>query len=341
MIVKASEADRFAAHPPDSLIAALVFGPDQGLVRERAERLAKSVVPDLNDPFRVAELDDAALSADPARLADEAAALSMLGGRRVVRVRGAGNGLAKLFDSFLDHPQGDALVVVEAGDLAKSSNLRSAFEEAKRAAAIACYPDNERDIAEVVRETLKADGLTIAADALEEAVAALGSDRGVTRREIEKLALYAHGAGRVTRDDVRAVVGDESEARVEEICDAAGEGDMKSLDRALERLWITGASPVMIVRTCLAHFQRLLQVKSQARGGDSLETAIRKLRPPVHFKREASFKAQLHRWSEDNLAEVLDVLLETEVLCKTTGVPAEAVLGRALFQIAARVRMRN
>lgn len=340
MIVKPADAERYVSRPPPGIAAVLVFGPDQGLVRERAETLAKSVVPDLNDPFRVADLDEATLSGDPARLADEAAALSMLGGRRVVRVRSAGNALAKIFESFLDNPAGDALVVVEAGDLAKSSALRSAFEDAEKGAAIACYADSARDIAEVVRGTLKGFGLAIAADALDEAVAALGSDRGVTRREIEKLALYAHGAGRVTIDDVRAVVGDESDARTEEVCDAAGEGDLARLDRGLERLWITGLSPVAVMRTSLAHFQRLATVKAQA-GQGGIDSAIKRLRPPVHFKREASFRAQLQRWSEPALLEALDLLLDTEALCKTTAVPAEAACGRALFNIAARARMRN
>jgi len=340
MIVKSSDAERYVSRPPEGLVAALIFGPDQGLVRERAEKLAKSVVPDLADPFRVADLDEALLSGDPARLADEAAALSMMGGRRVVRVRGGGNALAKLFEAFLEDPKGDALVVVEAGDLAKSSSLRSTFEEAGNAAAIACYADSVRDIAEVVRETLKVDGLTIAADALDEAVSILGSDRGVTRREIEKLAIYAHGTGRVTLEDVRAVVGDESEARTEEVCDAAGEGDMARLDRALERLWITGMSPIAVVRTALSHFQRLALVKSQSAGGGA-DAAIKRLRPPVHFKRETSFKAQLQRWNEGTLNETLDVLLDTEALCKTTAVPSEAATARAMFQIAARARMRG
>jgi DNA polymerase-3 subunit delta len=340
MIVKPADAERYVARPPSGVVAVLVFGPDQGLVRERAENLAKTVVPDLADPFRVADLDEQTLSGDPARLADEAAALSMLGGRRVVRVRSAGNGLAKIFEAFLEDPKGDALVVVEAGDLAKSASLRGVFEEAENAAAIACYADSARDVADVVRETLKADGLTIASDALDEAVAALGSDRGVTRREIEKLALYAHGQGRVTIEDVRAVVGDESEARTEEVCDAAGEGDMARLDRALERLWIVGMSPIAVVRTCLSHFQRLALVKAQAASGGA-ESAMRRLRPPVHFKREASFKTQLARWNETALNETLDLLLDTEALCKTTAVPAEAATARALFQIAARARMRN
>ena len=111
MIVQPRDADRFAAAPPKTLRVALLFGPDSGLVRERAEKLMKSVVPDISDAFNVADLSEAVLDADPARLADEAAAISMMGGRRVVRVRGAGNDLTALFESFLEDPPGDALVV--------------------------------------------------------------------------------------------------------------------------------------------------------------------------------------------------------------------------------------
>jgi DNA polymerase III subunit delta len=340
MIVKAHEAERFVAKPPDKMIAVLVFGPDQGLVRERAEMLAKTIVPDLNDAFRVSELDDAALSGDPARLADEAASISMLGGRRVVRVRSAGNGLAKVFEQFLDDPKGDALIVVEGGDLAKAASLRKIFEEADNAAAIACYPDGARDLPDVIRNALKAEGLSIGAEALDDAVSRLGADRGVTRRELEKLALYAHGQKSVSLADVRAVMGDESEIRAEEVCDAAGEGDVKRLDHALNRLWADDTSPIMVVRTAMSHFQRLLAAKAAGQRNESLDTAMRKMWPPIHFSRTASFKAQANRWSEDNLGSVLDVLLETETLCKTTGIPGEAVCGRALINIAAMARAR-
>jgi len=336
MIVKSHEAERFTAKPPQKISAALVFGPDQGLVRERAEALAKTIVPDLNDAFRVSDLDEQTLASDPARLFDEAASLSMLGGRRVVRVRGAGNAQAKLFEDFLENGKGEALVVVEAGDLAKNSALRGLFEKADNAAAIVCYSDNEEGLAGVVRGALKAQGLSIAPDALDDAVSRLGADRGVTRRELEKLALYAHGQTSVSLADVRAVLGDESEIRGEEACDAAGEGDVKRLDHLLSRLWAADLSPVAVIRMAMGHFQKLLAAKAAG----NIDAAMRKMWPPIHFSRTASFKAQAVRWSEDKLGEALDLLLETETLCKTTGVPAEAVCARALFNIAAMARAR-
>jgi DNA polymerase-3 subunit delta len=340
MIVKSHEADRYVANPPKGLGVALVYGPDTGLVQERAEKLLKSVVPDLTDPFNVSDLSEDTLLADPARLADEAAAISMMGGRRVVRVRGAGNDLADLIESFLDDPKGDALVVIEAGDLAKTGALRKIFDGHKSAAAIQCYPDSVRDLGDVVRDALRADGLSIQPDALEDAVSRLGSDRGVTRREIEKLVLYMHGQKQVNLEDVRAVMGDEAEARSESACDAAGSGDLARLDLELERLWAADTQPAQILRSAMGHFQKLLQARESAARGESIDTVMKRLRPPVHFSRATSFKNQAQRWSSDRLGEALDMLLDAESLTRTTAVPAEAVTGRALMNIAAMAKGR-
>jgi DNA polymerase-3 subunit delta len=341
MIVKPAVADRYAAHPPETLAAALVFGPDQGLVRERAEALTKSIVPELRDSFRVAEFEEDVLANDPARLWDEAAAMSMLGGRRVVRVRGAGNALAKHFERYLEEPPGDALVVVEAGDLAKSASLRRVFEGADNAASIACYTDSARDLGGVVRAALKSEGLSIESSALADVVPRLGSDRGVTRSELEKLVLYVGEEKTVTVDHVRAAMGNESELRMEDCCDAAGSGDFEALDTALARLWLEGKSPVAVLRSALAHFQRLALVRSAYDGGGGVESAIRKLRPPPHFRRLDSFKAQISRWTEAKLEDAQSILYEAEALTKTTGVPGEAVCGRALISIAAIARARG
>ena len=340
MIVKNHEADKFAAAPPKGLEAALVFGPDAGLVQERAEKLLKMVVSDLGDPFNAVDMSEAALLADPARLFDEAAAISMLGGRRVIRVRGAGNDLADLFESFLENHAGDALVVLEAGDLSKSSALRKLFEGDSKAAAIACYADSARDLADVVQGELRALGFALAPGAVEEAVGRLGSDRGVTRRELEKLALYAHGQKQITAEDVRAVLGDEAQARGESAFDAAGSGDYARLDLELERLWAADIHPSQLIRGAMGHFQRLVLAKEGMARGEQLDTVMRKFFPPIHFSRADSFKAQAQRWNSERLAEALDLLLEAEALSRTTAVPAEAVTGRTLLSIAAMAKAR-
>ena len=187
-------------------------------------------------------------------------------------------------------PKATRLVVVEAGDLAKTGALRKLFDSHKTAAAMQCYPDSVRDLGDVVRDALRAEGLSITPDALEDAVSRLGTDRGVTRREIEKLLLYMHGHKQVTLEDVRAVMGDEAEARSESACDAAGSGDLARLDRELERLWVSDTQPAQVLRSAMGHFQKLIQAHEGAARGESIDTVMKRLRPPVHFSRATSFQ---------------------------------------------------
>ena len=146
--IAAKDAESFAKTPPGpELRAVLVYGPDAGLVAERAKALAAGAAGDLDDPFRLIQLGAEQLAGDPARLADEAAALSFSGGRRVVWVRGAGDGLAGACKDFVAERPGEALVVLEAGDLPARSALRKLFESAgPGVAALPCYRDEARDL---------------------------------------------------------------------------------------------------------------------------------------------------------------------------------------------------
>ena len=90
MKIETRQVQGFLKHPDPTARAVLLYGPDGGMVRERARHLTQLIAEDPEDPFRVAELTGATLKEDPARLADEAAALCFTGGRRVIRVREAG-----------------------------------------------------------------------------------------------------------------------------------------------------------------------------------------------------------------------------------------------------------
>ncbi len=343
MKIAPAETERFIREPGPQLTAVLVYGPDEGLVRERARKIASSVVEDLADPFRVTELAAAALRDDPARLSDEACALSLIGGRRVVRLTGAGDAAAAALEDVLSSASADdVLVVVEAGELAPRSKLRKLFEGAQGAAALACYGDDARTLAAVIRETLGEAGLGATPDAMAYLSDHLGSDRMLSRSELEKLATYALGAGEVTLEDAEAVVGDGAAMTLDAIIFTTAEGNLSGLARALQRAFDEGVNSVAVVRAAQRHFQRLHRAAGAVAAGSAPDQAMKTLRPPVFFKRAASFRSQLQNWSVARLGGALEALTEAEIACKTTGIPAEAACRRTLLAIARQsARMRG
>jgi DNA polymerase-3 subunit delta len=347
MKIAPRNAEAFVRSPDPSLRAVLVYGPDAGLVRERVEALVKAVAEDPADPFRVSELGVREIMEDPARLGDEAAALSLSGGRRAVRLRQAGDDLAPQFKDFFATGRGEALVVVEAGDLPSRSALRKIFEGAGAGAALACYRDDERSLPALIRETLGGFGLEATPDALAYLGANLGGDRQLSRRELEKLALYkgadnkgTEGA-RVELRDAQACVGDSAALSLEDLAFAVAGGEPAGAERALQRSLQEGGQPVRALGAVARHFQRLHLVRGLTGRGETLDGAVRGLRPPVFWKRAESFKAQATAWPPGALARALERLLEAEAACKQSGAVPDTICARTLLEIAVNAPLRR
>jgi DNA polymerase-3 subunit delta len=334
---KPQAVDGFVARPDPRVATVLLYGPDAGAAGERARRLAARIVDDLQDPFRVSELTGDDLRERPGRLVEEAQALCLLGGRRLVRVRDAGDLATPAVRDLLALPAQEGFVLLEAGDLPASSSLRKLIEDAATAAALPCYRDEPKDLGGFVRGLLAEHRLAAEPDALGFLTSHLGGDRAVTRAEIAKLALYLadRPGARVTLADAAAVIGDSSALGVDDAVDAALLGRRRELERALDRLLAEGEAPIRLIGAAARTVLRLLRLSAAAAGG-SIEAALAGARPPIFWKQQDAFKAMLRSWSPDRLVQALGLLQAAELGCKRGGGTPEAALCRAvLAQLAA------
>ena len=134
--LKAGEVEAFLRRPDPRYPLVLIYGPDQGLVSERARLLARSAVENPDDPFQLIRMDGDQLASDPMRLVDEAHTVPMFGGKRSIWVRMGNNPLAEAIGQLCSVPPRDVLIVLEAGELTPKSPLRSLIEKASTAAAL-------------------------------------------------------------------------------------------------------------------------------------------------------------------------------------------------------------
>jgi DNA polymerase-3 subunit delta len=345
MKVQARNIEAFVKSPPPAALAILIYGPDEGLVRERMSALTKTVVSDVNDPFNVAEFQGDALIDNPARLIDEAQAMSMLGGRRVVRVRAASDKAAgAVKDAVKALKNGDNLILVEAGELSPRSPLRLLFEGADNAAALPCYVDDERDISRILSETLRTSGYRISSDALAHLAENVTGDRAVARGEAEKLITYMGPMKDIALEDATACVGEATSLSLDDLARHTASGRFAEADRILTFILSEGTAPVAILRTLQNYFMRLHLTKARIQKGENTEQALAKLKPPLFFKHKSAFESQLMTLDSDRLEQALSALSAAEARCKQTGSMPETIVSRAvlsLCQMAARAASRR
>jgi DNA polymerase-3 subunit delta len=333
MKIPARNIDSFVKKP--DAMAVLVYGPDEGLVRERLNVMTKSVVADIHDPFNVVEFSGSALAESPSRLLDEAQSISMLGGRRVIRVREASDKITPMVKEALAAlRKGDNLILLEADSLTPRSSLRLLFEHAENAAALPCYVDDERSIGRVISDSLREAGFSFSADVVSCLAANVVGDRGVARSEVEKLITYMGGKKSISLDDAIACIGNSASLPLDDLSGHVASGRFAEADRILDFVLSEGIPAVTVLRTLQNHFTRLHATRARMQNGESMEAAMAKLRPAVFFKQKPAFEQQLNGWSMGQMEQALALLVSAEAKCKQTGAEPHTICGRALLSLA-------
>ena len=333
-----------------SYSAYLVYGPDQGLVRERTSKLSQMVIDDPHDPFSFMELSDTDLKAEPGRLSDEITALSFIGGERVIRVRMNSEAQASAVTNFItaldnDHLKPNGIVLVEGGDLGPRSTLRKAFQKAKRAASLPCYEDAPAAVRSLAAEMARDHGLSIEPDAMTFLTSTLGEDRGITRSEIEKL-LFFKSAGTnnqntgdksgsvISLADARLCLVDAASDTLNDVASHCQDGRTGPLADALHRSATAGTSSIALLRALQRAFGRLMEAQAHIAKGANANDAMKKLRPPVFFAEQDAFRTRLNQWSLPRLTLARRWLIEAELEAKTTGNPQRELVERVALRLA-------
>jgi DNA polymerase-3 subunit delta len=326
--LKAHEVTRYVARPDISEGVFLAYGPDGGLVRETAMALAKRFAG--GDAVVVLEGDE--VDKDPGKFAVEAKTTSLFGDKRVIRVRNAGKGVVAVLNEIKDDLSGVA-IALEAGNLTPKDPLRALVEGMKYGRALPCYPDSDEVLLGVIRDSFAKAGIAADPEVAPTLRDLLGNDREITRREIEKLELFAASTKRLTVEDVLTLCADNAMLAIDEIVDAVGTGHAAEMELALSRALLAASNPQQILATVTQHFAQLRRWRAEVDNGKTPREVIDGARGRVHFSRKASMEQQLRLWTDDALAAASERLYQALAEARKTYDLQETVLRRALLAV--------
>ncbi len=337
--VKSFQADAFLKAVERVPSAVLFYGTDAGLIGERASTLARRLA-QAHDG-EILRLDDGDLEDNPDRIGVELLTRSMFGGRKVVRAATGRRINAASLKPIVEMGNLDGFLIVEAGHLRKGEALLTLFETAAGAAAVACFPDEARDLEGMVGEVLAAARMQIAPEARKLLVSRLGADRALSRAEVEKLVLYARGKARIEEADVEAVVGDAAETALERVVMAAASGRAGEAVRESERCLTGGEDAQRVILALQNHFLRLHRLRSGHDAGRFLEDLMRTLRPPPNFRQKAAIEQQTRLWSVASLNAALARIGDVAKTARLNGALDATLAENLLLALGPLVNQRN
>lgn len=298
--IKSHEFEGFLQRAPRSGGVFLIYGPDRGLVSERAGQLARLTGVPLDDAFSVLRITASDLVGQPGRLLDEMNAIGLFGGDRLVWLKDAGNEkpLIEAIGILDKEPPRGCSLVIEAGDLKKGAGLRKAVEGSRSAIAIPCYADDTRALSTLIDTELEAAGLRIVPAARQRLMESIGGDRLASRNEVRKLALYCHGRNVVEEEDVMAAIGDASAISVDDAVDAILKGDNGAFLNAMQKIMSSKTPVFLVLQACLRQFQLLELMRAEMdEKRTNASQVIATMGRQLHFRRKPVVEQALKKWS--------------------------------------------
>lgn len=305
------------------------------MAHERCRLLIEKLIDDPSDPFQLIRIDGDQLSSDPTRVQDEANTVGLFGTKRAIWLRAGTKPHPSSFDLLFEAPP-LCPVVIEAGDLAPRHALRQAVEGCKFAVALPCYADEGRDLPRLIDEVLGHFNVKANDEARQALVGSLGADRLLSRRELEKLGLYAVGQNTVTIDDVEAVLSNAAQVTVDMLIDSVFSGEAQFMDSLLERALKEGFDPSFIIGALLRHAFLLLNTQKDLESGRSLGEIEKQSR--IFYKRVAAFRRQVSLWSISALQSAITSLGESQLGTRQNSALADTILSRTCLSLALAAR---
>jgi DNA polymerase-3 subunit delta len=339
--IRNDDADSFARRPPADMRFFLVHGNDEGLIHERARALVDALLAGNRDPLMLTRIEGETLARDPGRLADEAYAVSMFPGQRVIWIDAGERDLTARVEPLLASPPRDTALVVESGSLKKGSAFRGLFERSGLAASIECYPDERGALVAMIDAEARLAGLEVTREARDFLLTLLGSDRMTSRGEITKLMLYARGDGQVGIAHVEAIVSDAAPSSLDALIDAALLGRIADVEHEARQFFGHGGDAQYLLIRLIARMKLLHVIRLEVDGGKSVESAMQGLFIRLPFASRAALVKQAEMASSATLGKRLQAMLGVAARARRSTKLGPAIATRALWTLASGTRARR
>jgi DNA polymerase III subunit delta len=323
--------------PPRFII---LSGPDAGVLRRLGQTIAQRHIA-ANPSLELKRFSEDDLRSDPGGVEEAIASASLFGGAAIAHVRVNGEKDAAPLAALLDRVDKggappDGVLILDIGDIVKTSKSRKLFEDSRHAWSLQLYESTRDDLAQVARQEANDAGVKLELDALGLILENGAQDTDSIAAEVSKLAQYAGKGGTIDIAAIHDVGSGGREAGLDEAIDAAFGGHSALMATRLEQALASGANAVAITNAVGRRIKVLLQVQAGIANGGTATEILKNPRMGVFWKRQADVARQAGLWGRAPLEEALRATLETDGQIKRAGSPDVALIERLLTRIAAR-----
>ncbi len=336
MKIKSSDFDKLLDNNFLNIKSILIYGQDHGQILEYCKKIVSNFVKDKNDSsFIEFNYSSEEIDANPHMLFDELSSISFMMKRKIIVIKNVTDKLTSIIkDSLNFFKKYDCLLVILSDDLGTSSKLRNVFETTNtELVSMPCYIDDGVVLSKIIKNFLKDNGITeIDDDTMHFLQSNLGSDREMTKNELEKISLYMMGKQHLSLSDVKKIISDSSALQTSDLTYSIFSGKTEQALKLYPKVLDIGETPVVLIRVFLIYVKKLLSIHGSIENGCSINDAL-KLNAIRYYKIVPIVQNHVKLWNIQKLLKAIQSLMNTDLMCKLKESPTEILVSDLIINL--------
>lgn len=303
----------------EKISGCLLYGPELTITRFRFEVIAKKIVNDLADPFLVSQLSSEKIKEDKAILTDEFYSIAMLGGRRLIMIKDCDTHTVQALKILLSDPQygrkSDNFILIQGGDMDKSSALRKLVEESQFLMAIPCYEEDATSLRKSISELFVENDIIVEGEIINLMVKNFGKDRNLIVNEVSKIKNYLGDEKKLSLEIFKKITSSNQDENLQDFAVQFASKNYEWCFLRAEKAFEGGNESILLVRNLINYFSKLYSAKvSIENSGKSIDEAVKSAQ--IFYKIEADFRRNLQSLSLKFIAKSLQSFEKLEINLK-------------------------
>ena len=340
MIIKDYQLDHYIKSDNSEFIAFLVYGPNEGLIRNNITNIKKLFSQEKKCDEILINCKD--LDKDKQLMADKLSSISMFNEKRFILTENIREKDFKYLKEAIFIKPDNTLLIVKTDNLSKSSKIRKLFEMEKFLLALACYEDDVKSIIRTIDNFAKVNSIALDRDIKSYLMQTLSTDRIISQNELEKIKLfYFNSNEKIDLNTIKTLLNDEGSKNIQKMNENILSGKTDRSINIIKKLLMEGARPITLIRSLVNYLKRLKITKIQIKKGVTFDEAIKSLKPPVFWKDKDSFKFICNNWPLPEIEKCISLLLAAEINCIKNSETSEIMCEKFMMDITAKGRSYN
>ena len=289
----------------------LFYGQNQGAKEEKINKILKA-----HKEKNLSKYDEKEILDNIEVFFENILSESLFENEKIILINRASDKIVGIIEELIEKKISKISILINSNILEKRSKLRSIFEKNGKLICVPFYPDTIETLSKLSYNYLRENKIILSQEHINLIVNRCNGDRGVLKNELEKIKFLSISKKKLSTEDILKISNLVENHEISELVDNCLAKNQKKIINIMSENNFNNEDCIVIVRTFLNKLKRLSNLIINYTNNKNLDKTIANAKPPIFWKDKQLVKAQINKWSYEQIKKLIFEINEIELQIK-------------------------